>query len=200
MAYPRRDCQPNLTYHVYSRCIEKRKLLKRSIMKDLLVEIIKSTQKKYDFELIAFEILGNHFHFVIKTVENGETISKVIQRIKSVFAKKYNKLMDRTGPFWNERFGSKIVEKQENPWFYLLYLLWYIAYNSVREQEVDDPRSSKYGSIMNYLKEDYNGKLKITLHDAFWELGDCFKIRVKRFLEYEKIYLENLLRGEMIFG
>lgn len=198
MAYPGRICQPNLTYHVHSRCIDRKNLLKKSIFKELLIEIIASTQKKYNFDLIAFEIVGNHFHFVIKTLENGETISKIMQRIKSVFAKKFNKFVGRTGPFWNERFGSKIIEKAANPAFYLLYLLWYIAYNSVRKREVDNPRKYIYGSINHYLQENYQGKLKIQLHEAFIELGDSFKQRLEKFLIYEEIYKQNLCSGEML--
>ena len=192
MAREKRICQPNLTYHTYSRCIDKANLIKNDKLKDLLVKVIDETQKKFDFELNAFEILDNHFHFIITTTSKGETISKIMQRIKSVFAKRYNKLHGRSGPFWNERFGSKIVEGARDPSEYLLNLLWYLAHNSYRKGKVNNPREYKYSSIKCYLEENYKSKLKITLHHIFKNLGKNFKERLKIFLDLEIRYRENL--------
>jgi len=129
MGRPIRICLPNLTYHTFSRCIDKANLMKKDKIKDLMIKVVKETQNIFDFELNAFEILDNHFHFIIKTKDKAETISKIMQRIKSVFARRYNKLHNRTGPFWNERFGSKIVEGVRDPAGYFLNLLWYLGYN-----------------------------------------------------------------------
>jgi len=190
-----RICKPNLTYHVYSRCIDKANLMKNNKLKDLLIQVLKETQEKYNFDLNSFEILDNHFHFIITTKIKGENISKIMQRIKSVFAKRYNKLHGRTGPFWNERFGTKIVEsvgnakQQEN---YLLNLLWYVAHNSYRKGKVNDPRDYEYGSINSYLNKNFKPKLKITLHKVFKNLGENFDERLKSFLEFEKAYKDRL--------
>jgi len=187
-----RICKPNLTYHTYSRCIDKANLMKNDKLKDLMIKVIEETQTKFDFELNSFEILDNHFHFIIRTISKGETISKTMQRIKSVFAKRYNKLHGRSGPFWNERFGSKIVEGARDPSSYLLNLLWYVAHNSFRKGKVNDPREYKYSSIRCYLEENYKPKLKITLHQIFIDLGRNFKERLKVFLDLEIRYRENL--------
>lgn len=180
------------TYHVYSRCIDKQNLMKEDRIKDLMIQVVKETQEKYNFELNAFEILDNHFHFLIKVTNSTDTISKILQRIKSVFARRYNKLHDRSGPFWNERFGSSIVEKATIPFLYFFNIICYMAYNSVKMKLVDDPRNYKYSSINCYLDENYKCQLKITLHKYFLELGRNFNERVEKFLEFEKIYLEKL--------
>ena len=181
------------TYHTYSRCIAKENLMKDDKMKELMLTVIKETKEKFRFKLNAFEIPDNHFHFIIQTVNDTHNISKIMQRIKSVFAKRYNKLVGRCGPVWNERFGSKIIEKAKDAAKYMLYLLWYLAYNSYRKNKVNDPREYMYGSINCYLNENHKSRLKITLHDAFLNLGRTFKERLKNFLEYEKYYVEGLL-------
>ena len=93
----------------------------------------KKCQEKYTFELNAVEIVSNHVHLVITTLENGETISRIMQFIKSRTAQMYNKITNRSGAFWVGRFGCKIVEESSNPMFYFFWLIWYVAYNPVRK-------------------------------------------------------------------
>ena len=106
---------PGVTYHVMSRCIEKKPLMKHKYLKDLMLSVLNQALEKYVFELSAFTIMDNHFHFLIRTVVGGEDISRIMQFIKSQYARKYNKIMNRTGPYWNERFSDKIIEYAEDP-------------------------------------------------------------------------------------
>ena len=92
MARPLRKCEPNLTYHIYSRCIEKRFMIEDDSLKEMLIKIMIQTQKKYLFNLISYEIMDNHFHFIIQTVEGGATISRIMQYIKARFAERFNNL------------------------------------------------------------------------------------------------------------
>jgi len=190
MARPGRICLPDHTYHVMSRCIEFKDLMKDPFYKELLLEVIKMTQEKYNFELSGYEIMHNHFHFIIKPLQDEASISKIMQYIKARYAEKYNKYTGRSGPFWNERFKCKIIEHSDNPRQYFLRLSWYMCYNPVRKNIVSNPRDSRYGSINCYLDPSYKSQVKITLHHFFIELGKTFAERVEKFLIYEKFYLE----------
>ncbi len=165
-------------------------MIKDDKNKELMITIIKETQDKYHFDLIVFEILDDHFHFVIGTLPMGETISKIMQRIKSVFARRYNKIHGRIGPVWNERFKSIIIEQLKDSVNYFLRNLWYMAYNSCRKNKVKNPREYKYGSINYYLNENWSSKLKIKLHKIFINLGLSHTKRVKAFLIYEELYIK----------
>jgi len=187
-----RECLPDRTYHVFSRCIEKRDLMRDDFMRDLMEQVLAMTKNKYKFKLNHWSILPDHFHFLIQTVKNGATISRIMQYIKARYAEKYNKLMGRTGPFWNERFGDRIVEHAKNPALYLLTLLIYLAYNAVRKKLVSNPRKYKYCSINAYLDRNYKSKVKITLHPYFLRLGNTFEECVKRLLEFEEGYRKRL--------
>ena len=109
-----------------------------------------------------------------------------MQRIKSMFAKRYNKAVGRCGPFWNERFGCKIVEDP-------LYVTVYIGFNPIKKGKVVDPREVKYGSYRCYFEEKYKHKLKITLHKSFLALGKTFKEQSKCLKQIEDRYREKLL-------
>ena len=185
---------PETTYHCYSRCHGLLKLLLHQDAKTALVDAIKMCQEKYKFELIAAEIVDNHFHFVIRTLKDGAPIDCIMQYIKARTAEKYNKATGRKGAFWNERYKCKIVEHSTNPQRYLRQLLWYIAYNPVKKGLSRNPRNNYIGFIRCYLRRNYQlSTIKITLHHFFYELGNSFVERVRKFLSYEKEYVQRRL-------
>lgn len=166
-------------------------------MKDLMQEVLKESLEKYSFELISYSIMDNHFHFVIKTLTGGETISRIMQFIKSQFARRYNRMMDRTGPFWNERFTNIIVERTSNPVLYFWNLLLYVGYNPVRSKYVADPRKYPYGGFRAYVDKDYVSPVPITLSEYFMNLGNTFEERVKKLLDYEDLYRKRIFPAEL---
>ena len=192
MSRPLRNIAQGYTHHVYSRCHGKRNLLLGKYGRQYFIESIKECQEKYDFELIAAEIVANHIHLIIKTNLDKQTISRIMQYIKARIAEKYNRVTGKTGSFWNERFGSSVIEEAENPEQYLLWLLWYIGYNPVRKGLSRDPRTNDIGFINCYLDRNYVAPVKITLHAFFWNLGKTFEECVKKFLWYEEAYLKRL--------
>jgi REP element-mobilizing transposase RayT len=180
-----------MTYHCQSRCVELRDLFASRLARNIAISVIKKTLEKYSFELIFLEFVENHFHLIIRTVDDGETVSRIMQYIKSRIAERYNFKVGRTGPFWNERFKSDIIEEYENPQKALLYLIWKISYNLVRKGVIRNPRESEYGTIRVYLEKNYIPKVKITLHKLFLTLGQSFEECVKAFLPFEQLYLRH---------
>lgn len=181
-----------LTHHCFTRCHGRKNLLQGRYGRMYFIEAITMCQLKYDFELVAAEIVSNHIHLVIRTLADKETISRIMQFIKARIAEKYNRAMATIGPFWNERFGSTIIEDADDPEQYLLWLLWYIGYNPVRKGLSRDPRHNDIGFINCYLKKDYEAPVKIKLHPFFYKLGSCFSECVEKFLYYEDAYLKRL--------
>ena len=192
MARPLRKIIETATYHCYTRCHGKKDLLKSRYGKRHFIESVQMCQEKYEFELIAAETVSNHIHLIIKTLENEETISRIMQYIKARMAEKYNRATGETGPFWNERYGSTIIEESENPEQYLLWLLWYIGYNPVRKGLSHDPRNNEIGFINCYLNENFIPPLHFTIHEYFNRLGHNFLQRRDKFLAYEDAYRKRL--------
>ena len=181
------------THHCFTRCHGKKNLLMGRYGRKYVIEAICMCQKIYDFRLIAAEIVANHIHLIIQTNEDKETISRIMQYIKARIAEKYNSAMNTTGPFWNERFGSTVIEDAENPEQYLLWLLWYLGYNPVRKKLCYDPRKADIGFINAYLVKDCNLPVKITLHEFFHRLGSTFEECVRKFLVWEEFYLKRIV-------
>ena len=194
MSRPSRTIMQGVTYHCYSLCHDRQNFFSSSLGQQVFIDAIQMCQDKYQFELCAAEIVANHVHLVIRTLNDGETISRIMQYIKARIAEKYNKILNRGGSFWIGRFKCKIVEESLDPEPYLFWLLWYVAYNPVRKNLCTDPRETKntIGFINAYLKEGYNLPINITLHPFFYNLGSNFDECVKKFLLYEELYRKKL--------
>lgn len=180
----------NTTYHTFSRCRGLENLMRRKEVKKMMLEVLRDCQDVYKFELTAFQIMDNHFHFIIKTLNvPNHNISVIMQWIKCMFTKRYNKMYGTTGPFWNERFGMKVVDLADDPENYLNTLLWYLGYNPVRAGEVEAPEEAEFGSLKHYLEPEkkHSGPM-ITLHDYFLRLSKNPIARLKLFLQYEKSF------------
>lgn len=188
MPRPYRIRQPNLTYHITSNCIEWRDMIAEDAIKEIFLEVLRRSKQKYRYKLIGYCIMPDHIHLIIHTVEGGASISRIMQYIKARFAEMYNRLLKRTGPFWNGRFKDSIVQFARDAFHYLLWLLWYLAFNPVRKRICTSPFQYRYSSIRAYTEEEADVGVDVEHHDFFLQLGDSFKERLKRFLRYEEMY------------
>ena len=111
MAYPR-ILEPGATYHVGSRINRGEMIFNDPRARALFMEIVAMAKIKYKFHLIAFSLMANHFHFILRPDESI-CLSKLMQLIKSVFAKRWNKMMGIHGVVWQERFFSVILRTAE---------------------------------------------------------------------------------------
>lgn len=191
MGCNRRQHLYGVTYHTYSRCIELKPLMKHRKLKELMLTVLRMALEKYHFELNGYTLMDTHFHFYIRTLKGGESISRIMQFIKSQFARRYNRMMGRTGPFWNERFGDSITELSKVPQEKFLETIMYLGFNPVRSGQVSDPRNYHYSSYRCYVDPDYSPPVKITLHGLFLRLGDTIEECRKRIIVYERQYMNN---------
>ncbi len=190
MKTSRRICRPGLTYQIRSRCIELRPMLKEDRTKELMLQIIVWAQKKYRFELHAFDIMDIDFIFIIKTVPDGETISRIMQYIKSQFARRFNARHSRTGPFWNERFHDKIIDFLPQP-----------AISFIKIIEAIRKKNNKYScwcsnamiKCINHkkkIKKEVMAGIHISHHKFFNVLGSSLKEQAAQLIKMDYLFRE----------
>lgn len=114
-------------YHVMARLTRHEMGLDSKAQKQLLLAVIKRARKKYDFRIENFSIMGNHFHLLI-VPGKGQSLSRIMQWIMSVFAMRYNRIHGYWGPAWGSRFISRIVDTFRD----LFATFEYINLNSVK--------------------------------------------------------------------
>ena len=106
-------------------------------------------------ELIAFVLMPNHFHIIIKEMKEGG-ISRYMQRVLNAYTKYFNIKYKKTGHLFQGPF--KIVHIEDNK--QLLHLSAYIHRNP---REIKRWKNKEYefswSSFQDYLKENRWGDL-----------------------------------------
>jgi putative transposase len=104
-----RTLKKGASYLVSSKVLRDFKDLTQEKFKSLFLDVVKRAKKKYKFSIKNFIIMNNFFRFIVEPLEN-ESLSRIMQLILSIFARKFNKLNGYSGCFWKTRFWSKIIE------------------------------------------------------------------------------------------
>lgn len=153
---------PGNYYHLYNRGIngesifrEERNYLKFLELYSNFVHPVVDT--------LAYSLLGNHFHLVIKPREFcrhecsiysfiGDTklvperISKQFSHFFNSYAQGFNKMFERTGALFETPFRRKLVDNT----MYLDQLIHYVHSNPQSHGLIGDYREWPYSSYRNY--------------------------------------------------
>jgi REP element-mobilizing transposase RayT len=65
------------------------------------------------YRLISWVIMPNHIHILLRPLE-GHELSAIMHSIKSYTASKANKLLGRTGRFWQLDYFDRYIRNQEH--------------------------------------------------------------------------------------
>lgn len=97
------------------------------------------TVKHYDHEIYAYVLMPNHFHLLIQTITTP--ISTIMSSLSTRFSMYFNKTHHHVGPVFQNRFRSKLCEKDT----YFLGASRYILLNPVKAGLVPHPRDYPWG-------------------------------------------------------
>ncbi|MEA4961018.1 REP-associated tyrosine transposase [Lutispora sp.] len=132
-------------YHIMLRGINRQNVFEDEQDIERLLETIKKYKEVSKCEIYAYCIMTNHFHMLVKEVD--ESISDTIKRISSSYVFWYNKKYERCGHLFQERFKSETVENDE----YFLIVLRYIHQNPMKAGIVKDIAQYKWSSYREYI-------------------------------------------------
>ncbi len=100
-------------------------------------------------EVIAFCFMPNHFHILIKQLENNG-INHYISKFSLSYAKYFNTLHEKSGPVFEGRFKAVLVNTNEQ----LLHLSRYIhlnPYTASIAKTINELKYYPYSSLKEYL-------------------------------------------------
>jgi putative transposase len=108
------------------------------------------------------------------------SLSEYVKEIKQGFTRYYNKLNNRKGFFWGQRFKSVMIENSEA----LLNCLAYIDLNPVRAAMVEQPESYRWCTL-GYLIQSKNKDSFLSLEFGVERLNKlAFEDRLKAYREF----------------
>ncbi|MFH0969477.1 MAG: transposase [Patescibacteria group bacterium] len=212
----------NQIYHVYNRGVEKRKTFMNNkdyfrfvhdmfefndrnpvannfnyLKNQKTIEVrprYNRPPRKLLVEILAFTLMPNHFHFIIKQCEKNGII-KFMQKLGTGYTMYFNKKYERVGSLFQGKFKAVLIEKEAH----FIHLPSYIHLNSLDLIDYRGRTSIGLENKMEFLENyrwssylDYIGRKNfpsITLREqylGFFGGEKGYKEEIERLLKEDK--------------
>ena len=124
---------PGAVYHVTSRGDRREPIFDDDQDRLALLEVASRAMIRFDARVLAFCLMGNHYHFVVTTAQAN--LSRVMRQINGVYTQTYNRRHRKAGHLFQGRFKAILVDRDA----YLLEVCRYVELNPVRAGLVANP-------------------------------------------------------------
>jgi len=125
----------------------------------------------------AYVLMTNHVH-VLLTPATADGPSNLMKHLGQRYVQSFNRAHERTGPLWEGRFRSHLVDDGA----YLFRCHRYIELNPVRAGMVSQPWEFPWSSYRHNAGLD--SSILITAHRRYTELGPTHADRTARYRSY----------------
>ena len=144
MTRKRRVWYPGAIYHVMSRGNRKKNIFEDVEDYVRFLDMVQDAQEMYGFTVHAICLMTNHFHIEIETSEVA--LSRIMQRIKSLYAEDFNYRHHYSGHLFEGRYNACLILNDR----YFLEVSRYIHLNPVKAGMVREPAAYEYSSYGAY--------------------------------------------------
>ena len=117
----------NACYHIITRGNQKQSVFLNENDFKKYLSLLTKYKNQYRFKVYCFCLMPNHVHLILE-VREPRLLSKIMKKINLSYTIYFNFEHQKVGHLWQDRFKSKIIEKDA----YLLECLNYIESNPVR--------------------------------------------------------------------
>jgi putative transposase len=132
--------------HYYNRGVNKADIIFGKQQYDYLIQTFYRFLVGYQLELIAYCLMPNHYHIVLKHEEALEG-SKFIQRVFNSFTQAVNRQFDRVGTLFQGSVKKRFIEDEE----YLATTIMYIHLNPVKSRFCNRPEDWIYSDYAEWI-------------------------------------------------
>ena len=106
-AIRKRDWRPNVYFHVIMRGNNRANVYNDEQDKYHLMRCIGEAHQRFQFTIVAFCIMSNHFHILIRSEDE---LSKIMARINRRYSDYYSKRYRHVGRIYQRRYFAKAIE------------------------------------------------------------------------------------------
>ena len=125
MSRPLRIEFPGAVYHVTSRGDRREAIYRDDLDRVAQLEVIAQAMDRFDATVLAYCLMGNHFHLVLHTREAN--LSRLMRHVNGVYTQHFNRRHGLAGHVFQGRFKAILVDRDA----YLLALCRYVERNPV---------------------------------------------------------------------
>ena len=139
-------------YHVLTRGNNKQDVFKDEEDFGKYIKILWKYKNQYKYKPYHYVLMTNHVHLVMETTREGGELFQIMKGINLSYAQHFKKKYQYTGHFWQDRYKSIIISKDD----YLLACGSYVELNPVRAGMVKYPKDYPWSSYRAnaYAKKD----------------------------------------------
>lgn len=139
-------------------------------------------QKKNILKFIAYCIMPDHYHLLIKILCENLDLSKYINDVENSFTRYFNIKFKRKGPLWESGFKRVKIKTNEQ----LLHVSRYIHLNPTTSNLVSKPEDWRFSSYHDYINN------RTFLNKIIKEISISNPKTYKKFVEDQKEYQKKL--------
>lgn len=147
MAGPLRIEFPGAVYHVTSRGDRREPIFEDDEDRVALLEVVGQAMSRFDAEMVAYCLMGNHYHFLLGTRQAN--LSRLMRHLNGVYTQRYNRRHGKVGHLFQGRFKAILVDRDA----YLLEVCRYVELNPVRAGMVAKPADWEWSSYLQHTGE-----------------------------------------------
>jgi len=133
-------------YHVYNRGCNREDIFTNDGNYLFLLRRVKLFLVHYPLIVIAYCLMPNHYHFLLRLEEDG-VLSPFIQRLFNSYTQAFNKQQSRSGTLFEGRAKSILVDTDE----YVLHLCRYIHLNPFKAGLAAYPGEWPYSNYLEWV-------------------------------------------------
>ena len=144
----RRYYMPNTPVFITTVCYRRKQLLKSDVDRELLLSVMREIKSSKPFSMIAYVILDDHFHWIIKP-SNTHNFSQIMQSVKLRFVHRFKKHrgIEANLSLWQRRFWDHVIRNRKD----LNRHIDYVHYNPVKHGYVARPFDYEWSSFKTHV-------------------------------------------------
>lgn len=133
---------PGAPLHVTQRGVNHCAIFVDDIDRRHYYRLLLDTTAECDIAVHAYVFMGNHVHLLL-TAPGCDALARAMRKAGQCYVQAFNHRHDRSGPLWQGRFKSCLVDSE----YYLMAVHRYIELNPVRAAMVERPEQHRWSSV-----------------------------------------------------
>ena len=149
-----RICGEDVCHHIYAWGNDHHPVFKSVEHYKKYLIMLERYALYFDVDIIAYALMESHVHLFI--YDKHKNISLFMMNLHGHYARYYNKINERVGHVFGERFNNKIVQAN----VYGKWLSRYVHRQAVEAGIVEDPADYPWSSYRGYMRLEKNRFIK----------------------------------------
>lgn len=138
--------QPGGYYHLYNRGARRLSIFREPENYLFLLRRLKRILPGLELSIIAYCLMPNHYHFLVRQV-GSHPAGSLVQYLFNSYTKAYNRRYTHSGTLFERRYLAKAVTDDTH----LLHLCRYIHANPVKDGLVESPGDWPYSNYAEWV-------------------------------------------------